>query len=65
MQTFIVLGIIPGTTIQLTFNFWLSVAILLVIIPFLRSLWRHRGSLQIYITALLIARVIARYQLPA
>jgi hypothetical protein len=65
MQSFIVLGIIPGTNLQLTFNFWLYVAILLVCWPMLRSLWRQRASLHTYYIALVLSRFISQYQLPA
>jgi hypothetical protein len=65
MQSFIVLGIIPGTSIQLTFNFWLYIAILLVCLPFLKALWQQRNTVRVYIVAIQISRTIDRYQLPA
>jgi len=65
MQSFIVLGIIPGTSVQLTFNFWLSVAILTVCLPLLRSMWRRRTSLRAYVVAFQISRVINQYQVSA
>jgi hypothetical protein len=65
MQSFIVLGIIPGTSFQLTFNFWLYVAIILAGMPVVRSVWRKRYVLRTYVVAFLIARLIARHQLPA
>jgi hypothetical protein len=65
MQSFIVLGIVPGTSFQLTFNFWLYVAILLAASPILRASWRRRNKLREYAVALTLARFIDRYQLPA
>jgi hypothetical protein len=65
MQTFIVLGLVPGTNIQLTFNFWLYVAIVWTASPFLLAVWRRRTRIRLYFTAFRIARVIDQYQLPA
>jgi hypothetical protein len=65
MQSFIVLGLVPGTNIQLNFNFWLYVTVLLLITPVLRTVWRRRDVARSYIIALIISRVIARYQVPA
>jgi len=62
MQNFIVLGIIPGTNFEATFNFWLSLAILLASLPFVRSAWRQRSKLHVYIVALRLARFIDQYQ---
>jgi len=61
MQNFIVLGIVPGTNLQLTFDFWLYTAVVLLIVPLMASLWRRRSSLRNYLAALLIARTINQY----
>jgi hypothetical protein len=63
MQTFIVLGIVPGTDIQLTFNFWLCVAIMLALSPLLRALWHRRGIVQTYLVGLQLLRFIGQSQL--
>jgi hypothetical protein len=65
MQSFIVLGIVPGTNFQLNFDFWLIIAISLATIPFFRSLWRRRSVVSVYIVAFQLERFIAQYQLPA
>jgi hypothetical protein len=65
MQNFIVLGVVPGTTIQLTFNFWLGVSIALLSLPLLRAMWRLRGALRELLVAIAIARAIDRYRVPA
>jgi hypothetical protein len=65
MQNFIVLGIIPGTSIQLTFNFWLYVAIVSVSLPIIKNVWQRRETARTYFVALLISRFIAQYRLPA
>lgn len=65
MQSFIVLGIVPGTDFQLTFNFWLNIAILLAVSPMLRAAWRRRGKLREVVVAVKLARFIDQYQLLA
>ena len=65
MQNFIVLGIIPGTNLQTTFNFWLSVAICTASIPLIAWAWRHRYGVIAYIIALRVAWLIDRHQLQA
>lgn len=65
MQTFIVLGLVPGTNLQLTFTFWLYVAIVLAGWPWVRALWRRRHAVRTYLIAVRISRVIDQYQLPA
>jgi hypothetical protein len=62
MQDFIVLGIIPGTSVQLTFNFWLYVGIALICMPVLRALWRRKGMVRSYVIAYYVARTIDQYQ---
>jgi hypothetical protein len=39
MQNFIVLGLIPGTDIQITFAMWLIIALGLVVLFLLAILW--------------------------
>lgn len=65
MQSFIVLGLVPGTNIQLNFNFWLAATIVLMSMPAVRALWHRRDLLHTYLIALHISRVIARHQLLA
>jgi uncharacterized membrane protein len=65
MQNFIVLGIIPGTSVQLNFNFWLTLSIFLAVIPLLIGAWRRRNRVYSYVIALRISRVIDQYQLLA
>jgi hypothetical protein len=65
MQSFIVLGIIPGTNFQLNFSFWISVGITLLCLPILRALWRKRASLYFIVAAVRISWVIDQYQLQA
>jgi hypothetical protein len=63
MQTFIVLGIVPGTDIQLTFNFWLDVTILLALSPLFRAIWQRRGLAYNYVVGAQLLRFIDQYQL--
>lgn len=63
MQSFIVLGIIPGTNIQTTLNFWLVVAALVVAITFRRPLQAFRNFVQRQLIAYRIARTIDGCQL--
>ncbi len=65
MQGFIVLGLVPGTNIQLTFNFWLSIAVLALCLPFLAAAWRRRKQVMVYLAARRIAQVIDQYQVLA
>jgi hypothetical protein len=65
MQNFIVLGIIPGTSIQLNFNFWLITGVLFTLTPFLLAAWRRRTHMQAYLVGYLLLRTIDRHQLPA
>lgn len=65
MQNFIVLGIIPGTSVELTFYFWLYAGMLLASVPFLKVVWRRRNALRTYFVAYQIARAINRYQVLA
>jgi hypothetical protein len=65
MQSFIVLGIIPGTSVQLTFTFWMYTSVFVACTPLLRATWRRRSQVHGYIVGFMISRVIAQYQLPA
>jgi len=65
MQNFIVLGIVPGTNFQLTFDFWLSLAIGLVCLPFVVYVWHRRTALHAAFIALRLAIFIDQYHLPA
>jgi len=65
MQSFIVLGIIPGTSVQLTFTFWIYTSVFLACTPFLLAAWRRRAHVHNYVVGFLISRAIAQYQLPA
>lgn len=63
MQSFIVLGIIPGTNIQTTLNFWLGVTCLLVLLAVRKQLKAGRSFLQRQLVALRIAHAIDSYEL--
>jgi hypothetical protein len=65
MQSFIVLGIIPGTNIELNFSFWVMVWLGLVCTPAVRALWRRRGLLHEGIVALQIGWFTIRHQVSA
>jgi hypothetical protein len=67
MQSFIVLGIIPGTNFQTTFDFWVYLSFAIAWLLFAWQTWRYRTGLHTYLIAFKIARVIDRYQfqLPA
>jgi hypothetical protein len=58
MQSFIVLGIIPGTSIQTTLNFWIMVYMLVVLLVCRAQLVAARNELQSYFVARLIAHTI-------
>lgn len=65
MQNFFVLGLIPGTTIQITFTLWLSTVILAGSSPFLFYAWHRRNNLYNLAVALEFARFIDQSQLRA
>ncbi len=65
MQNFIVLGIIPGTNFQTTFNFWLTVAIGLSTLVYMPKLIAMGRQLRLYIAARQIAHTINRFELIA
>jgi len=62
MQSFIVLGIVPGTNFELTFNFWLYAAMLLLSLRFLQYAKRHRTDLHALSMAQQLAHFIRQYQ---
>ncbi|HUB93302.1 MAG TPA: hypothetical protein VMB52_02260 [Verrucomicrobiae bacterium] len=63
MQSFIVLGIIPGTTIQTTFNFWVALSVLMLVLVLRRQIVMARRRTQTYIAARRIAHTIDSYTL--
>jgi hypothetical protein len=65
MQNFIVLGIVPGTNLQLTFNFWLLAIAALVGLLAIKRAWRYRDALRVYIVSVQLDWVIDRSQMPA
>lgn len=56
MQSFIVLGIIPGTTIQTNLNFW----IIVTLVVFLLGSFRYWLSLASQVYRYIIIRQVAR-----
>lgn len=67
MQSFIVLGIIPGTDFQTTFNFWIMMAGMLFCAPLVSKIIRYHAPQRAYQAALQVARFMYyyQYQLPA
>ena len=65
MQSFIVLGLIPGTNVELNFSFWITVWMGLICLPILRATWRRRGLLRELIVALQVSWFIDQYQVSA
>jgi hypothetical protein len=63
MQSFIVLGIIPGTNIQTTLNFWLAVTALLVLLIFRRRLQAVGSRVRRELMVRRIARTIETSEL--
>ncbi len=63
MQSFIVLGIVPGTNFQTTFNFWLTITVLLGVFALRRYIVAARRYVQRELTARRIAHAIDRCQL--
>jgi uncharacterized protein (DUF983 family) len=63
MQNLIVLGIIPGTHIQTTLNFWIAVYLLLSVVVFRARLTLLRSAFQSYLIAVQIARTIDSFEL--
>jgi hypothetical protein len=65
MQSFIVLGIIPGINYQTTFDFWLYTALVLFCLPTAFWLAKKRHVLRAYFAARKINRFINQFQLQA
>lgn len=61
MQSFIVLGIIPGTNIQTNLNFWIYVAIILTILASYNQLNNARKHLRKHFALRQIAYTIEHY----
>jgi hypothetical protein len=49
MQNFIVLGLVPGTHIQINFIIWLGLVLSLPAIAACRIVWHHRQALVAFI----------------
>lgn len=64
MQNFIVLGIIPGTNFQTTFDFWLGAGAVLFSLPLLLRLYHKRHVLHAYLAGRKINHFILHYRLP-
>lgn len=60
MLDFIVLGTIPGTSLQIGFSLWLAVVLILAGIFILRSFYHHRTSLLRLAAPLVIALMLSR-----
>ena len=65
MQSFIVLGIIPGTNIQTNLNFWIIVSSLLVLIAMRTQLIAMRNFVQLIMATHKIARTINQFEITA
>ena len=62
MQSFIVLGIIPGTNIQTNLNFWIAVTAVLILFACRGQLRAARNSLRTHLAVHKIARTIDHCQ---
>lgn len=60
MTDLIVLGTIPGTSLQIGFSLWLAVVLLLAGLISLRMSYRHRNALLRWAAPLVIAAVLSR-----
>lgn len=65
MQNLLVLGIVPGTNIQITFTVWLNAIAILCGLKLLRYAWQHRADLHRLYVILRIALVIDQGQILA
>jgi hypothetical protein len=65
MQNFIVLGLVPGTNFEATFNFWLCVVAGLIGLQILRVGLRRSRMVRTWLVARELTRFIAQYQLAA
>jgi len=62
MQSFIVLGIIPGTNIQTDLNFWVGVTAVLILVSQRAHIRAARDSIRTHLALRKIARVIRQYE---
>jgi hypothetical protein len=60
MQSFIVLGIIPGTDFQTTFNFWVGVAASFVLLLSLRRILRMLTYVLSYVRIPRLSYILGR-----
>jgi hypothetical protein len=65
MESFIVLGIIPGTHYQTTFMFWVYVTYALVCMVLLGMIFSKRSAIRAYIVARKISRLINNFRITA
>lgn len=65
MQSFFVLGLIPGTHIQITFLGWLYIVTVVANIVAVLRFARYRHAVRAYLACRRIAHLIDRYQLAA
>jgi hypothetical protein len=63
MQNFIVLGWIPGTHIQITFQLWMQLVVVLLAISLVVYVVRHRRALLVSFLSLYVRRIIRDSQL--
>lgn len=63
MQSFIVLGIIPGTDIQTNLNFWIAFTALLTVFAFRNRFRAGRNGIRKYVAIRKIAYTIRNYEL--
>lgn len=65
MQSFLVLGLVPGTNIQINFALWVGFIVSLLSLFWLVRLAPKRHAIRAYFIARKVARLIDRYQLAA
>jgi len=63
MQSFIVLGIIPGTNIQTNLNFWLTISSIVLLLVLRTRIIALRNYAQRVLLAHQIARTINHFEL--
>jgi hypothetical protein len=63
MQNFIVLGIIPGTNYQTTFNFWLAIAAAFLVLMYIPKYVAVAKHMRTYLGMRQIARTIDHFEL--
>jgi len=62
MQSFIVLGIIPGTNIQTTLGFWVIISVMLLVVLFRSKIIAIRNFVQFFMAIRKIARTINGFE---